>query len=86
MIPETKTDAVARALREAFGVTEFEDVRTVSGGMSGAGIFRIVVVGKPYLLRFMMSTDVTPGPGRGDPAHQFACMRTPAAGIAPRVW
>jgi aminoglycoside phosphotransferase (APT) family kinase protein len=87
MIPETKKDAVARALREAFGVNEFDDVRPVSGGMSGAGIFRIVVAGNPYLLRIMMSNDTTPGPGRGDPTHQFACMRTAAgAGVAPRVW
>ena len=86
MIPEAKKDAVARALREAFGVTGFEDIRILTGGMSTARVFRIVVAGHPYLLRLIMSTDAAAGPGRGDPTNQFACMTKAAeAGIAPRV-
>ena len=87
MIPETKKDVVAHALREAFGVTGFDDIRMLTAGLSSALVFRIVVRGCPYLLRVMMSTDAAPGPGRGDPTNQFACMRKGAeAGIAPRVW
>jgi hypothetical protein len=43
MIPETKHAAVARALREAFGVSEFEDIRILTTGLSSALVFRIVV-------------------------------------------
>jgi aminoglycoside phosphotransferase (APT) family kinase protein len=87
MIPQAKDAAVARALREAFGVSEFEDIRMLTAGLSSALIFRIVVCGCPYLLRVITSTDATVGPGRGDPTRQFACMRQAAeAGIAPRVW
>jgi len=87
MIPEEKQAAVARGLQKAFGVTEFEDIRMLTAGMSSARVFRIVVAGHPYLLRVMMSSDAAPGPGQGDPTRQFACMRRAAeAGLAPRVW
>jgi len=32
MIPQAKDAAVARALREAFGVSEFEDIRMLTAG------------------------------------------------------
>ncbi len=82
IIPETKQAAVARALRQAFGVDEFEDVRILTEGLSSALVFRIVVRGKPYLLRIIMKTDAM-----NDPTRQFTCMKIAAeAGIAPRVW
>jgi hypothetical protein len=65
MIAEAKNAAVGRGLREAFGVTEFEDIRMLTAGMTTARVFRIVVAGHPYLLRLMMSTDATAGPGQG---------------------
>jgi thiamine kinase-like enzyme len=81
-IPETKQEAVARALRQAFGVGEFEDIRILTEGLSSALVFRIVVRGKPYLLRVIMKTDAM-----NDPTRQFTCMKIAAeAGIAPRVW
>jgi hypothetical protein len=40
MIPEAKQPAVARALKEAFGVTEFEDIRMMTAGLSPALVFR----------------------------------------------
>ncbi|MBZ5677667.1 MAG: phosphotransferase [Acidobacteriia bacterium] len=87
MIPEAKKSAVARALREAFGVTEFEDIRTLTAGLSPAHVFRIVVRGCPYLLRVVMDTGAAAGPGRGDQTNHYACMKLGAeAGIAPRVW
>jgi aminoglycoside phosphotransferase (APT) family kinase protein len=87
MIPEAKKDAVARALREAFGVAGFEDIRLLTAGLSSALVFRIVVRGCPYLLRVITSTDAAAGPGQGDQTRHFACMREGAeAGIAPRVW
>lgn len=87
MIPEAKKDAVARALRETFGVSEFEDIRSLTAGLSSALVCRIVVRGCPYLLRVITNNSSNPGPGQGDPTNQFACMRKAAeAGIAPRVW
>jgi aminoglycoside phosphotransferase (APT) family kinase protein len=87
MIPEAKKDAVARALRAAFGVTEFEDIRMLTAGLSSALVSRIVVRGRPYLLRVVLDTGAAAGPGRGDQTHHFACMKLGAeAGIAPRVW
>ena len=47
MIPEDKKAAVERALRTAFGVSEFEDIRQLTAGLSSALIFRIVVGDSP---------------------------------------
>jgi len=82
MIPEGKKAAVERALREAFGVAEFEDIRQLTEGLSSALIFRIVVRGRPYLLRVIMRTDAM-----GDPTRQFGCMKAGVeAGLAPKIW
>lgn len=82
MIPEARQPAVARALDEAFGVREFDEIRPLTGGLTTALVFRIVVRSHPYLLRLMM-----PGAPSGDPAGQFGSMQTAAnAGIAPHIW
>jgi aminoglycoside phosphotransferase (APT) family kinase protein len=82
MIPEAKSAIVARALRETFGVGEFEDIRMLTAGLSTALVFRIVVRGCPYLLRIITRTDAM-----NDPTRQFACMKSAsAAGLAPLVW
>jgi hypothetical protein len=87
MIPEEKKEAVTRALREAFGVTEIDDIRIMTAGMSWARVFRIAVRGRPYLLRVIVDTNAAAGPGRGDQTNHFACMKLGAeAGIGPRVW
>jgi aminoglycoside phosphotransferase (APT) family kinase protein len=81
MIPEARKAAVERALQAAFGVSEFEDIQQLTEGLSSALIFRIVVQGRPYLLRVIMRTDAM-----GDPTRQFACMRAGEdAGLAPKV-
>ncbi len=82
MIPEAKKPAVERALREAFVVEEFEDIRQLTAGLSSALIFRIVVKDRPYLLRVILRTDAM-----ADPTRQFACMKAgEEAGLAPRIW
>jgi aminoglycoside phosphotransferase (APT) family kinase protein len=81
MIPEAKQPAVARALNEALGVQEFEDISRLTAGLSSALVFRIVVRRHPYVLKVITRTD-----GMSDPTHQFACMKSGAErGIAPRV-
>jgi len=82
MIPEEKKTVVARALHEAFGATEYEDIRILTAGLSSALVFRIVVKDRPYLLRVITRTDAM-----NDPTRQFTCMRASAeAGLAPRIW
>lgn len=82
MIPAEKKVPAERALRESFGVNSFEDIRKLTTGLSSALVFRIVVRGRPYLLRVITRTDQM-----SDPTRQFACMKSGAeAGLAPRVW
>ncbi len=64
MIPHEKSAAVTKGLREAFGVTEFEDIRMMTKGHTTALVFRIVVKGTPYLLRIITRTDLAIGPTR----------------------
>ncbi len=81
MIPEEKQPAVARALQAAFGVKAYEDIRPLSGGLSSANAYKIVVKNNPYLLKIMRTQVIS------DPMHEFACQKTAAeAGIAPRIW
>jgi aminoglycoside phosphotransferase (APT) family kinase protein len=81
MIPEEKKAAVGRALRETFGVREFEDICRMTKGLSSDLVFRIVVKGSPFLLRIMTRMDE-----RNDPKRIFACMKLAAeASLAPRI-
>jgi aminoglycoside phosphotransferase len=81
MIPAEKDAGVARALRETFDVTEFDDIRRVTKGLSSDLVFRIVVKGSPFLLRIIPRMDE-----RNDPVRIFTCMKAAAvAGLAPRV-
>src|SRR5947207_5906746 len=79
MIPQEKSAAVTRGLREAFGVTELEDIRELAGGLGANPVFRIVVRGSAFLLRINMRT--------GDLTRHYTCMKAAAeAGLAPQVW
>jgi aminoglycoside phosphotransferase (APT) family kinase protein len=76
MIPQEKSAAVTRGLREAFGVTEFEDISRITKGHNL--VFRIIVRGSPYLLKIIMRTE--------DPTRHYTCMKAAAeAGLAPQV-
>ena len=82
MIPQEKSAAVNRALREAFGNAELDDIRPMTKGLSSDLVFRIVVKRSPYLLRI-----ITRLSEQTDPARHFPCMQAAAeAGLAPRVW
>jgi len=75
MIPQGKSAAVTRGLREAFGVTEFEDIRMMTKGHTSSLVFRIVVRGSPFLLKIITRTD--------DPTRHYTCMKAAAeAGLA----
>jgi hypothetical protein len=62
--------AAAAALRHAFGTTETTLFQPLSGGLSGAHVYKIVVAGRPYVLKF----------------DGFACIPAAEAGIAPPVY
>ena len=82
MIPQEKSAAVARGLREAFGVTEIDDIRVMTKGHTSAVVLRIVLQGSAYLLRIIMRPNVVISPER-----LVTCMTAAAeAGLAPRVW
>ncbi|HEU5022328.1 MAG TPA: hypothetical protein VFT60_10565, partial [Bryobacteraceae bacterium] len=79
MIPEEKSAAVAKALRETFGVTAPDEIRRIPNGtFNKVQVFRIVARGTPYLLRVILRTE--------DPTCHFTCMSAAAeAGLAPPV-
>ena len=81
LIPASKQDAVRKALTAAFRTTRTDGVELLAGGLSSALVFKIVVAGRPYVLRIVMQVNAFQ-----DPARQFECMGHAAeAGIAPRV-
>jgi len=79
MIPQEQSAAVTRGLREAFGLTEFEDIQPLTKGHTPSLVFRIVVGGSPYMLKIiLLNYDLT---------RHFSCIKTAAeAGLAPHVW
>ena len=78
MIPQEKSEAVTRGLREAFGVSEFEDIRVIKE-LAASLVYRIVVRGSPFLLKISTRAN--------DPARHYACMKAAAeGGLAPRAW
>ena len=79
MIPQEKSEAVTRGLREAFGVTGFEDISRITRGQTSSLVFRIIVRGSPYLLKIITRAE--------DPTRHYTSMKAAAvAGVAPRVW
>jgi aminoglycoside phosphotransferase (APT) family kinase protein len=79
MIPQEKSEAVARGLREAFRVKEFEDISRITRGHTSSLVFRIIVRGSPHLLKIITRTE--------DPTRHYTSMQAAAeAGVAPRVW
>jgi thiamine kinase-like enzyme len=82
VIPNEKSAAVSRGLREAFGVAAYEEIRTMPGGLSSDLLFRIVVRGSSFMLLIMTRMDEV-----NDPKRRFTCMKAAAeAGLAPHVW
>ena len=80
-IPDSHRAAVALALMAAFGTTELDSAVPLSGGLSGAGLWRIRVGGIAYVLKIEAGQHAII-----DPARAYLCMRTAAAAfLAPRV-
>lgn len=81
MIPDSKRESVEHALQQTFGIRTPEAIELLTGGMSSALVFKILIRGAPYLLRLTMKNDVF-----SDRARQFACLKIAAdAGVTPSV-
>jgi len=81
VIPFDRREAVQRGLDTAFPGATVEKIDVVTGGASGALIFKIAVRGDDYLLRLETGRD-----GFRDPERQYACLKIAAeAGVAPRL-
>lgn len=81
MIPTEKLPAVTKAIQYAFGVNSFDSIEQLTKGLSGSLVCKMLIGGKPYLLRLVVKTET-----RENPAHYFTCMQMAAeAGIAPRI-
>lgn len=81
-VSPVQTPAVAKALRAAFGTEVLDSWAPLSGGLSGAGVWRIRVGGIAYLLK----VEAPERDGLRDPHRSQACMRLAAeACLAPRV-
>ena len=81
-IPEIKLSAVKKALTSLFNHSEVEDIQLLTGGLSSALVYRIMITGKNYLLRIVMRADEM-----HDPQRQHICMNLAAsANIAPYVY
>lgn len=73
--------AVAKALLSAFGTQALDGWTPLSGGLSGAEVWRVRVGGVAYLLRVETGRD-----GLRDAHRAYACLRLAAeACLAPRV-
>lgn len=81
LFPEARREAVERALAAAFGTTEVDGATPLSGGLSGAGIWKVRVGGIAYLLRVEAPAHVFGDATRGYPAMRIAAE----AFLAPRL-
>jgi hypothetical protein len=80
-IPFPKREAVLGACQNAFGAAAIHSVARITNGASGAGVFKLTVDGRNYLLRIEGPSD-----GFRDPDRQYVCLRIAAeAAVAPRL-
>jgi Ser/Thr protein kinase RdoA (MazF antagonist) len=78
-VPTDRQEMARAALTAAFGHAPMAPLQPVSGGASGALLYRVDVGDRPYLLRMETRRSPLRNP------HQYACLQTAAdAGIAPQ--
>ncbi len=77
-IPEAMHDKARAALATTFGTAPVNLMMPITGGASGASLFRLQVGGHDYVLRLEGVRNAFRNP------HQYTCMRIASeAGIAP---
>jgi aminoglycoside phosphotransferase (APT) family kinase protein len=78
LIPEPRRAVARTALTSAFGSLPIDGIQPVSGGASGALIYRVDTAARAYLLRIEARRSALRNP------YQYVCMQTAAdAGVAP---
>ncbi|HLX93030.1 MAG TPA: phosphotransferase [Puia sp.] len=81
MVSLEKQPEVKKALLTTFGVDNFENIKQLTKGLSGALVFKVMVHQRPYVLRIITRAET-----RDKPSYYFDCLRTAAtAGLAPAV-
>lgn len=79
--PRPDFAAISKALRAAFGEAEISSLSPVTGGLSGARLFRLQAEDRAWLLRMDGARDMF-----RDPIRWHRCMQIAAeAGLAPAV-
>lgn len=82
LIPEVKLEAVESALRATFNTAIVDSVEQLTGGLSASVVYKIVVHGKPYILKIILKPDAF-----NDPIRHYTCINLAAqAGVAPFVY
>jgi hypothetical protein len=80
-VPASHHAAVAEAIQRTFGEGASFVLAPLHGGYSGAPVLKLVVAGKPHVLRVLLGLS----PLR-DPSRHFACLGIASEqGLAPRV-
>src|SRR4051812_31649730 len=81
LIPPERRETARSALTAAFGARPVTDLKTVTGGGSGALVYRVETGGRPYLLRLETARDTF-----RDPQRSYVCMQTASdAGLTPAL-
>lgn len=81
-IPEVKLEAVERVLKTTFNTASVDSVEQLAGGLSTSVVYKIVVHGKPYILKIILKPDAF-----NDPIRHCTCINLAAqAGVAPFVY
>ncbi|HEY9621524.1 MAG TPA: phosphotransferase [Crinalium sp.] len=82
LIPEEKLETVERALNTTFNTAIVDRAEQLTGGLSTSAVYKIVVHGKPYILKVILKPDAF-----NDPIRHYTCINSAAqAGVAPFVY
>ncbi|MEO5800553.1 MAG: phosphotransferase [Gemmatimonadales bacterium] len=82
LVPEAHRESLRRGLGEIFGPSAAGDLTPLSGGLSGALVFRADAGGRSAVVRVVVDPQ-----SFNDPVRQFGMMTTAAAdGVAPEVY
>lgn len=76
-IPTERIAAIEAVLVKVFNTTDVTGISLLAGGLSGSAVYKIVIGGRPYVLKLTPSGGTTPIPG--------SLALAAAAGIAPAL-
>jgi thiamine kinase-like enzyme len=82
LIPEGKLDTVESALKKTFNTVIVDSVEQLTGSLSTSVVYKIVVHGKPYILKIILKPNAF-----NDPIRHYTCINLAAqVGVAPFVY